>query len=241
MNGIEKAIEEFESGNFVLVHDSSDRENETDMVLAAEKAKPKHIAKMRQDGGGLICVAVHPQAADNLSIPYISEIYESASSKYEILNKAKADDIPYGERSSFSIAVNHRNTFTGITDSDRALTISELGKMSSRAFNGASAEEFGENFRTPGHVPILRAAEGLLENRQGHTEYSIALAEMADVSPAAVVCEMMDSETKKALSIDDARRYAEREDLIHLSGDEIREAYMEWKDSGEGREWRVSG
>ncbi len=238
---IEDAVREFEKGNFVLVHDSSDRENETDMIIAAEKVEPGHVARMRQDGGGLICVAIHPEAADSLSIPYISDIYESASSKHEILDKARADDIPYGERSSFSITVNHRNTFTGITDEDRALTISELGKMSTRAFNGASAEEFGENFRTPGHVPILRAAEGLLENRQGHTEYSIALAEMADVSPAAVVCEMMDSETKKAMSLDKVKRYAERKDLIHLGGNEIREAYEEWKNSREGREWRVSG
>lgn len=228
---MKKALEEIRDGKFVLVHDSSDRENETDMILAAEKAKPKHVAQMRSDGGGLICVALHPKVAKNLKLPYMADIYRTASSDYEILNSAEADDIPYGERSSFSIMVNHRDTFTGITDTDRALTIRELGKLSDRAFNGSSAEDFGKNFRTPGHVPILRAADNLLEERSGHTEYSIALMEMADVSPAAVVCEMMDAETKKAMSIEKVEEYSEEENLVHLDGDEIEKAYLEWKDN----------
>lgn len=239
---VEKAIEEIKDGNFVLIHDASDREDETDMVIAAENTQPKDVAQMRQDGGGLICVAIHPRAAKNLKLPFISDIYREASSDFEILNSAEADDIPYGERSSFSITVNHRETFTGITDRDRALTIRELGELSAKAFNGASAEEFGKNFRTPGHVPMLRAADNLLEERQGHTEYSIALMEMAGVKPAAVVCEMMDAETNEAKSGEKTKRYAERKDLVHLEGDEITREYIEWKNqTGEEYEWLVSG
>lgn len=239
---IDRAIEEIRKGNFVLIHDASEREDETDMILAAEKVKPDHVAMMRRDGGGLICVAIHPKSAENLKLPFISDIYKSASSEFEILNSAEANDIPYGERSSFSISVNHRDTFTGITDRDRALTIRELGKMSGSAFNGASTDEFGKKFRTPGHVPILRAAENLLKDRKGHTEYSIALMMMAGVSPASVVCEMMDSETKRAMDEDKVRRYAEENDLVYIEGEEILKSYENRKgESGGEEKWRVSG
>lgn len=238
---IEKAIKEIRKGNFVLIHDASDREDETDMVISAEKTKPDHVAQMRQDGGGLICVAIHPKIAENLNLPYISDIYKKASSDFEILNQAKADDIPYGERSSFSITVNHRKTFTGITDKDRALTIRELGKLSSRAYNGASVEDFGKNFRTPGHVPILRAAENLLDERRGHTEYSIALMEMAGVAPAAVVCEIMDAETKRAMDKKKVKKYSEKKNLVYLEGKEVLEGYEKWKRSKGETKWHVSG
>lgn len=229
---IERAIRELEKGEFVLIHDSSGRENETDMVIAAEKAKPNHIAQMRRKAGGLICVAIHPKVAKEINLPYMSDIYKSARSNHEILNAAEADDIPYDERSAFSITVNHRDTFTGITDTDRALTIRELGKLSSRVLNGSSASDFGKIFRTPGHVPLLRAADNLLENRRGHTELSIALTELANVSSAAVVCEMLDHETKKALSEEKAKEYAERKNLVFMEGKEIQQQYSSLKEDG---------
>ena len=224
---LEKAIEKLRQGGFVLIHDPSERENETDMIIAAEKVKPEHVAQMRQDGGGLICVAVRSDIADGMGLPYLRDIYESASSDHEILEYAYPDDIPYDERSAFSIPVNHRDTFTGVTDEDRALTISELGKMSSKNVDHISPEEFGKKFRTPGHVPLLRAADGLLKNRQGHTELSVALMEMAGLSPASVVCEMMDAKTKKALDPEGAKKYAEKNDLVFLEGQEILEAFFE--------------
>ncbi len=239
---VQKAIEEIREGNFVLIRDASDREDETDMVIAAEKTQPEDVARMRQDGGGLICVAIHPKAANNLKLPFMSDIYKEASSDFEILSSAEADDIPYGERSSFSITVNHRETFTGITDRDRSLTIRELGKLSEKAFNGASSREFGKNFRTPGHVPLLRAADNLLEERQGHTEYSIALMEMAGVKPAGVVCEMMYANTNKAMSGNKTRKYAEKHGLVHLEGKEITREYIEWKyPTRDDDKWHVSG
>lgn len=231
---VKKALKRLEKGEFVLIHDSSQRENETDMIFAAEKATPEHVAKMRKDAGGLICAAIHPKVAKSINLPYMTDIYRSALSNHEILNSAEANDIPYGERSAFSITVNHRDTFTGITDADRALTVKELGKFSSRAFNGASKEDFGEHFRTPGHVPILRAADSLLEDRKGHTEFSVTLMEMGGTSPTATVCEMLDSETKKALGKEKAKRYAEEKNLVHLEGEEIQAAYCEWKGKREG-------
>ncbi len=224
---IEKAKQDLREGKFVLIHDPSERENETDMVIAAEKVKPEDIGRMRRDGGGLICTAIHPQIANKVGLPYLREIYETAENKYQTLKEAKADDLPYDERSAFSISVNHRDTFTGITDRDRALTISKLGEMSSLDLEKISPEYFGERFRTPGHVPILRAAEGLLEERTGHTELSVILAEMARLAPAVVVCEMMDGETKKALSSEKARKYSEENDIVYLEGKEIKKAYFD--------------
>lgn len=222
---IDRALQELLAGNFVLVHDASDRENEVDMVIAAEAVEPDHVATMRRDAGGLICVALHPRIADNLGLPYMTEIYGAALSRYNVLEATRPDDIPYDERSAFSISVNHRRTFTGITDVDRALTIRELGKLGARALDGPMAEEFGRNFRSPGHVPILRAANDLVLERRGHTELAVALAEMAGITPAVAICEMLDGETNRALSWEKAVDYAGEKGLPCLKASEILEAY----------------
>ena len=218
---IDRALEVFRSGEFVLVHDAASRENEVDMVVAAEFVQPTHIATMRKDAGGLICVALHPTIADNLGLPYLTEVYDGASTKFGILKLTRPNDLPYDERSAFSLAVNYRRTFTGITDIDRALTIRELGKLGARALEDPMEEEFGRNFRSPGHVPLLRAARGLLDEREGHTELAVALAELAGVTPAVAICEMLDSETGKALSFEGAGSYASERGLICLKGEEI--------------------
>ncbi|MDI6819323.1 MAG: 3,4-dihydroxy-2-butanone-4-phosphate synthase [Candidatus Hodarchaeaceae archaeon] len=225
---IDRALEELRAGNFVLIHDASNREDEVDMVIAAEAVKPAHIAAMRRDAGGLICVALHPRVADNFGLPYMTEIYDIASSRYHALAATKPNDLPYDERSAFSISVNHRQTRTGVTDIDRALTISELGKLGARALNGPMAEEFGRNFRSPGHVPILRAADGLVLERQGHTELAMALAEMADITPVMAICEMLDAQTNRALSWKAAVEYAEMRGFACLSGKDVMRAYRGW-------------
>jgi len=222
---IDRALQELRAGDFVLVHDASDRENEVDMVIAAEAVEPNHVATMRRDAGGLICVALHPRIADNLGLPYMTEIYKTASPHHTILLATKPDDIPYDERSAFSISVNHRRTFTGITDVDRALTIRELGKLGAKALDGPMTEEFGRNFRSPGHVPILRAANGLVLERRGHTELVVALAEMAGITPVVTICEMLDAETNRALSWKKAVDYAGERGLPCLKASEILEAY----------------
>lgn len=209
----------------MLVHDAPNRENEVDMVVAAESVGPKQVATMRLDAGGLICVALHPKIADNFGLPYLTEVYEKASSYFDVLLSTRPDDLPYDERSAFSLAVNHRRTFTGITDIDRALTIRELGKLGAKALNDPMAEEFGRNFRSPGHVPLLLAADGMLAERMGHTELVVALAGLAGITPVIAVCEMLDAGTSKALSLKAASAYASERGLISLSGAEIVRAY----------------
>lgn len=227
---VDKAIEALRDGRMILLYDADDREGETDLAIPSKDATPKDIARMRRDGGGLICVALHPRAADMLGLPFMSEILAAASNESccQTMNNVveKKGDIPYDASSSFSIWVNHRDTYTGITDNDRALTINRLGIVVDKALNGGSFD-FSREFRSPGHVAILRAAEGLVHERKGQTELSVALAEMADITPAIVICEMLDAETGKALSKKDAMKYASEHGLVFLEGAEIISAYTE--------------
>jgi len=218
---IDRALEALRSGEFLLLHDSKNREDEVDLVILAEAVRPQHVATMRQDAGGLICVALHPRIADSFGLPYLTDIYREAKSRFKVLEAAWPYDIPYDENSAFSITVNHRRTFTGVTDFDRALTISELGRLGARAGQGDLAEEFGKAFRSPGHVHLLRAANGLLAKRKGHTELVVTLAELAGVTPVVAICEMLDARTNRALSSNEARAYAERHGLVFLDGAEV--------------------
>jgi 3,4-dihydroxy 2-butanone 4-phosphate synthase len=222
---IDVALQSLRAGNFVLVNDASDRENEVDMVIAAEAVEPNHVATMRRDAGGLICVALHSKIADNLGQPYLTEIYEAAKPNFNVLAVTKPNDIPYDEHSAFSISVNHRRTYTGITDIDRSLTIKELGRLGAKAMDSPMVQEFGKNFRSPGHVPILRAENGLILNRQGHTELVLALAEIAGITPVVAICEMLDAETNRALSWSKAVEYARERKLPCLKASEIVEVY----------------
>lgn len=123
MNNVEKAIEALKKGEIILVYDSDEREGETDMVVASQFITPEHIRIMRKDAGGLICTALHPDICNKLGIPFMVDILEFASQKFKVLRELYPNDIPYDEKSSFSITINHRKTFTGITDNDRAFTI----------------------------------------------------------------------------------------------------------------------
>jgi 3,4-dihydroxy 2-butanone 4-phosphate synthase len=84
---------------------------------------------------------------------------------------------------------------------------------------------FKEQFRTPGHMPILIAAEKLLDQRHGQTELSVAMADMAGINPAITICEMLDDETGLALSKEEAIRYAEKHGLVFVQGSEVIEQW----------------
>ncbi len=222
MNNVEKAIEALKRGKIVLVYDSDEREGETDMVVASQFITPEHIRTMRKDAGGLICTALHPDICNKLGIPFMVDILEFASQKFKVLKELYPNDIPYDEKSSFSITINHRKTFTGITDKDRSFTIKKLAELvKEERFN-----DFGKEFRSPGHVTLLRAAEGLVKNRQGHTEMTVALAEMANLVPITTICEMM-GDDGDAMSKGETKKYAERHNLIYLSGEELINYYLE--------------
>jgi len=217
---IDQALQALRNGTFFLIYDFDDREGETDLAIRADAVQPKDILRMRKDGGGLICTAVHPAAAHRLNLPFASDVFAKTQLTEEI------GDIPYDRKnhSSFSLWVNHKNTFTGITDRDRTLTITEIGRAVSDAMAGRHVD-FAAQFRTPGHCPLLRAADDLLHQRRGQTELSIALAAMAGVTPAVTICELLDDRTGKALRHDDAKRYAQKHGFAFVGGNDVLEAW----------------
>ena len=210
-DAVDAAIDAFRAGQPVLIHDFADREGETDIVYPATAVDPAAVGRLRNDAGGLVCVALGDGVAERFDLPFLQEaLGHPATENHEL---------SYDDRSSFSITVNHRTTETGITDRDRARTIGELGAAAATAdYDG---ETFAADFRSPGHVHLLRAAPDLLADRVGHTELGIALAEAADQPPAAVVCEMLDDDTGTALSPADAAAYAAQHDLVYVEGSSL--------------------
>jgi len=206
------AVAAVREGRPVCVHDAADREGETDLVYPADAVTPADVARLRNDAGGLVCVAVADAVAEAFDLPFLQAVID---------HPAAADhDLSYDDRSSFSLPVNHRDTHTGITDEDRALTITELAAAAADPAGVAFAEEF----RSPGHVHVLRAAPGLLADRRGHTELGVALAEAAGRPPAVVVCEMLDDATGGALAPAAAADYARRHGIPYVEGRDLVEA-----------------
>ena len=215
---LESAIASLKRGEFVLLHDSAGRENEIDMVAAAEFVTPEHVARMRQHGGGLICVAIDNSFGQNLGIKYMHDILSNSDSFDSKSKEMIMGLAPYGDHPTFSITINHYQTYTGITDRDRALTIREMANLF-RIEN--KRNKFVSSFKTPGHVPLLIGSRGLLASRQGHTEMSIYLAQLAELVPVTAICEMMDAETYSALSFEKAQHYAKQNAIPFIDGKEL--------------------
>ena len=215
---LESAIASLKRGEFVLLHDSAGRENEIDMVAAAEFVTPEHVARMRQHGGGLICMAIDNSFGQNLGIKYMHDILSNSDSFDSKSKEMIMGLAPYGDHSTFSITINHYQTYTGITDRDRALTIREMANLF-RIEN--KRNKFVSSFKTPGHVPLLIGSRGLLASRHGHTEMSIYLAQLAELVPVTAICEMMDAETYSALSVEKAQHYAKQNAIPFIDGKEL--------------------
>jgi 3,4-dihydroxy 2-butanone 4-phosphate synthase len=203
------ALSDFRDGKPVLVYDADDRESEVDVIYPAAAVEPEDVARLRRDAGGLICVAVSSEVADTFKLPFLADEIDHPSANH--------GELGYDERSSFSLPVNHREAFTGVTDADRSLTIQKLAS----AARNPDKTDFSTEFRAPGHVPLLRAAPGLLNDRRGHTEFGVAMAESVEREPAVVVCEMLDAKSGEALTISDARAYAAEHGLRLLEGSEL--------------------
>jgi 3,4-dihydroxy 2-butanone 4-phosphate synthase len=213
---VERAVAAFDRGEPVCIHDAADREGETDIVVPAAAVTPDLVATLRNDAGGLICVALSDAVSEALDLPFAADAVD---------HPASGGPVHYDDRSSFSPSVNHVDTYTGITDRDRARTITSLGRAATAAAAGEyGVDEFAEEFRAPGHVNLLRAAPSLAE-RQGHTELAVALAAAAGREPAAVVCEMLDDTTGEALDPTAARAYADRHGLPYVEGAALIEAF----------------
>ncbi len=223
------ALEAIKKGEVVLVFDFDDREGETDMTIASEFVTPGHITRMRNDAGGLLCTTTPFDVAKRVGLPFMSDVFWDGSEKYPLLAGMAPTDIPYDRtKSSFGITINHRKTYTGITDRDRALTITSYAET---LFSGkpveAVKEDMAERFRAPGHVHLLNASKKLLADRKGHTELCTALMFMAGVKPSATICEMM-ADDGNALKKGEALEYAKEHGLVFVEGKDIVEAWGAW-------------
>jgi 3,4-dihydroxy 2-butanone 4-phosphate synthase/GTP cyclohydrolase II len=181
-DSIEDAIDDIRAGKMVVVLDDEDRENEGDLVMAAQMVTPEAINFMRREAGGLICVPVLGRRLDELQIPQmVSEntaVHETA----------------------FTVSIEARGvTTTGISAHDRAATIKKL----------LEPDAIPADFLRPGHTFPLRARDGGVLVRAGQTEASVDLARLAGLYPAGVICEIM-AEDGTMERLDGLRKYADR-------------------------------
>ena len=230
ISDLTQAFTDLQHGKFILVFDNESREGETDFVIASQFVTPDAVKRMRKDGGGLIFLMTSHKVAQKLQLPFLADLFSEVSDRYPVLKELTPNDNPYDTKSSFSLYISHRKTFTGITDNDRSLTMksfAELAGTIDTMDNATAMKQFGKEFRSPGHIPICVASEKLLRERKGHTELVVSLLHMAGLVPVGSGCEIM-GENGKALSKEDARRYAEKNGFTFLEGKDIVRAWNEW-------------
>ncbi len=186
---VEQAIDEIRAGKMVVVVDDAKRENEGDLVLAAQFATPDAINFMAKEGRGLICLALTAERCEELRLE---------------LQAAKNED-PL--KTAFTVAVDAREgTTTGISAAERAHTIQVAIAPATRP----------EDLNQPGHVFPLKARAGGVLERTGHTEAAVDLARLAGLTPAGVICEVMNDDGTMA-RVPDLSAYCDRHGLSMIA------------------------
>lgn len=166
-HSIQNAIAAIARGDIVLVADDANRENEGDLIMAADKATPEKIAFINRHGSGVICVSMPGERLDALHLPLM--VAENTES----------------HRTAFTVSVDWKHgTTTGISAADRCSTIRALASPSSTA----------DGFARPGHIFPLRCRQGGVLSRPGHTEAAADLARIAGLAPAGVLCELVNDD-----------------------------------------------
>jgi len=216
-------------GEPVLIFDAPDRERETDLVVLSERMTPELVRLQRRDAGGLICTAISDELRRRLELPFAADLLAIGAPRFPTL--AQLSERPrYDRRSAFGITINHRENYTGVSDNERALTIRSVGELARRAPGLSDSEvrgRFTRAFVSPGHLPLIYAAPGLLAERKGHTDLVISLARMAGLSESVTVCEML-GDSGGARDLAAARRYADAHGFPFLKGAELIEAWKAW-------------
>ena len=186
---VQRALEEIRAGKMVILVDDEDRENEGDLVFAAELVTPDHINFMATHARGLICVAMDDAMIDKLELPMM----------------VRNNQASLGTAFTVSIEARH-GVSTGISARDRATTI-----------RAAIADDTGpDKVVSPGHVFPLRARKGGVLVRTGQTEGSVDLARLAGLKPAGVICEIMRDDGEMA-RLPELELFAKKHDLLLLS------------------------
>jgi 3,4-dihydroxy 2-butanone 4-phosphate synthase / GTP cyclohydrolase II len=189
LSDVERAVKDIAAGRAVIVVDDEDRENEGDLIFAAELATPELVAFMVRYTSGFICAPITEEQADRLDLPPMFHTNQD----------------PRGTAYTVTVDAREGRT-TGISAADRALTIRLLGSADSRP----------TDFTRPGHVVPLRAKAGGVLRRPGHTEASIDLAVMAGLRPAGVLCEMVNDDGTM-MRLPDLETFAAEHDLALIS------------------------
>ena len=184
---IEEGLKAMKAGKMVIVVDDEARENEGDLVMAAQKVTPDAINFMTKHGRGLICVPCDPDRLDELKIPSMVAEDQNTST----------------HETAFTVSIGAKNKITtGISAADRAATITQLIDPTARS----------EDFSRPGHVFPLRSKPGGVLQRAGHTEAAVDLARLAGFMPAGVIVEIMNEDGSMA-RIPQLMKIAKRLDL----------------------------
>ncbi len=218
------AIEAFQMGKPVCLFDAENREGETDLLFPAQYATPETMRQLRFDCGGLLFLAIGHEVGEKFGLPFLQDIHteDELIQKYPVLRELQTNDLQYDARSAFTLSLNHRDTFTGITDRDRALTTRRFAELYSELKDSEDAMgKLGGEFRTPGHIPVCRESEGGLKTRQGHTELAVGLARLANMIPVVIGAEMLEPEGDFALSVSDAKVWASDHGIPFLTGEEL--------------------
>ena len=187
LSTIEEALEDIRQGKMIILVDDEDRENEGDLCIAAEKVTPEAINFMAKYGRGLICLALTPEKVDQLKLPLMATDTHPSP--------------PQGTAFTVSIEARYGVT-TGISAHDRAVTI----------LTAIADDAKPEDLVTPGHIFPLRARDGGVLVRAGHTEGSVDLARLAGLKPAGVICEIMNDDGTMA-RMPDLEKFAKRHGL----------------------------
>ncbi len=188
-NTIEEAIKEIKKGRFVILVDDEDRENEGDLVMAAERVTPTAINFMAKHARGLICLALTPERVDELHLP----------------PQAPVNTATFG--TAFTVSIDARqNITTGISAADRATTIRTAVDPACKPTDLAR----------PGHIFPLKAQKGGVLKRAGQTEGSVDLARLAGLAPAGVICEIMNEDGTMA-RVPELAEFAKRHKLVMVT------------------------
>ena len=189
-NTIEEAVEAIRNGEVVVVVDDEDRENEGDLVMAAECATAEKIAFFVKHTSGLICAPISNERADELDLPLM--VARNTES----------------QRTAFTVTVDFRHgTTTGISATDRARTIRSLIDPATHP----------ADLTRPGHIHVLRARDGGVLKRAGHTEAAVDLARMAGLYPAGALCELVTEDGMEMARLPELERFAKTHDLCIIS------------------------
>jgi len=189
LDSIEDALAAFATGEIVIVVDDEDRENEGDLIMAAEFATPEKIAFFAKEASGLICLSMTGERLDELDLPQMVQRNDEAM------------------RTAFTVSIDYRHgTTTGMSASDRAATLTKA----------VDPDVMPSDFTRPGHIFPLRAREGGVLKRAGHTEAAIDLCMLAGLKPGGVLVEVVNEDGTMA-RLPQLREFADRHGLKLIS------------------------